>query len=117
VYADLILWRGKSRLLSSAFIIFALLCSYTAVASPSWLLPSSRSITTSPSRFALYTDSNALGHINWTPTPTEGGDIQLMMSFPEWSTAVMVLAAVVVIAGVVNYRRRDPIIIDDESFD
>lgn len=107
-------------LVSSVFIIFVLFCSNSALASPNWLPPLSDSYATSPSVGALYVDGQlpARVDVNATPTEDEGsGDIQGIVPPYGWSAAAAVLGAITVIAGVVYYRRRDPIIIDNEPFE
>jgi cytochrome b len=106
------LWQGTPILISSVVIIFALLGPCTTWANASGLLSSGNMIT-SPSKGALSSYDPTYGHNNWTVSPTEGAESQMMMPFHELSTAVAVLVAIAVIAGAVRYKRRNPIIIDD----
>jgi hypothetical protein len=102
------------------FIIFVLFYSNSALASPNSLPPLSDSFTTGPSVGALHVDGSTRGRVDWNATPTEGEgsrDILGIMPPYGWSMAAVVLGAMIVIASVVYYRRRDPIIIDDEPLE
>jgi hypothetical protein len=117
---DLKTQRRILPLVSLVFIIFVLFCSKSALASPNWLPSPSDSLATSPSVGALYVDGRLpwLVYVNATPTEDEGsGDIQGIVPLYGWSAAAAVLGTIIAIASVVYYRRRDPIIIDDEPFE
>ncbi|MFX1483783.1 MAG: hypothetical protein ACFFCP_11425 [Promethearchaeota archaeon] len=110
----MILLQRKADPIIFVSIIFALLCSFTTVAGPIMPNVSSSRTSTSTTRSILHSDGSIFEHANLTvPQPTED-DVSLVGLLSTWSSVVIPLAVVGLVAGVIRYLRRDPIIIWDE---
>jgi len=74
---------------------------------------SSGSTSIGTTKSILHTDGNILEHLNWTLPQAEEYDALLVGFFSFWSSAVIPLAVVGLVVGVISYMRRDPIVIED----